>query len=271
MPFSKIQLRLVEDLGVRELLVQDRPHAVGAALGRERQALDAGVGELEHELRREVVEPQRGHRDLVVECRQVVHDPVDLGVVADRGRDEADLARDAAHLARARHDLGAREAAHGQVVVAGPAEAAHARAAARDLDHVLHRHLGVRRQDHRLREAPSRPASRAGARACPGRRRRRRCRRRGSAPRSGTGRRSRPSAGATRGPPAGRSRRAAPPSFAAPSARPRRRRSGPRTGRAAPGSGTSRPRPSTTSGSRGPRSLARSGIPARRSTCSTCR
>ena len=86
---------------------------------------------------------------------------------------------------RARADeLGAREAAHRQVVVARPAEAAHARAAARDLDHVLHRHLGVRREDHRLREAHgARPAALAHD-AGPGRRRRRRCRPRGSGPRS---------------------------------------------------------------------------------------
>ena len=64
------------------------------------------------------------------------------------------------HLARPRDQLGAREAAHRQVVVAGPAEAAHARAAARDLDQVLHRHLGVRREHDRLREAHrARPAA----------------------------------------------------------------------------------------------------------------
>ena len=135
-------------------------HPVGPALGRERQPLDAGVGELQHELRREVVEPQRGDRDLVIHASQVVHDPVDLGMVTDSGRDEADLVRDTAHLARARHELGAGEAPHRQVVVARPAEAAHARAAARDLHHVLHRHLGVRREDHRLREAHrARPAA----------------------------------------------------------------------------------------------------------------
>ncbi len=151
---------LVEDLGVRELLVEDLPHAVGAALGGEGQALDAGVGELEDELRGQVVEPQRGDRDLVVHGREVVHDPVDLGVVADRGRDEADLAGDRPHLARPRHELAPREAADRQVVVAGPAEAAHAGAAARDLHHVLHGHLGVRGEDDRLREAHgARPAA----------------------------------------------------------------------------------------------------------------
>ena len=103
---------LVEDLGVRELLVQDLAHAVAAALGGEGEALDAGVGQLEDELGGEVVEAKRGHGDLVVEAREVVHDGVDLRVVAHRGGDEADLARDLPHLAGAVHDLLAREAAH---------------------------------------------------------------------------------------------------------------------------------------------------------------
>ena len=111
--------------------------------------------------------------------------------------------------ARAVHDLAAREAAHRQVVVAGPAEAAHARAAARDLDHELHRHLGVGRQDHRLGQRHlARPAALADHRSR-GRRRPPRCRRRGSGPRSATGRRSRPSRRAAsrpcRGPSAPRS------------------------------------------------------------------
>ena len=54
----------------------------------------------------------------------------------------------------------AREAPHREVVVARPAEPAHARAAARDLHHELHGHLGVRGEDHGLGEAHgSRPAA----------------------------------------------------------------------------------------------------------------
>ena len=137
------------------------PHAVRAALGGERQALDAGVGELEHEAGRQVVEAQRGDRDLVVHRRQVVDDAVDLRVVADRGRDEADAGSwPGAPRALGPRAPAAREAAHRKVVVARPAEAAHAGAAARDLDHVLHRHLGVGRQHDRLGEAHlARPAA----------------------------------------------------------------------------------------------------------------
>ena len=106
MPFSKIQVALVEDVVVRELLVQDAAHAVGAALGGQGEPVHAGVGELEHELRREVVEAQRGDRDLVVQPGQVVHDAVDLRMVADGGGDEADLVRVTAGTSRARvHDL----------------------------------------------------------------------------------------------------------------------------------------------------------------------
>ena len=112
---------------------------------------------LKTKLGRQVVEAQRGHRDLEAHRRQVVDDAVDLGVVADRRRDEADLVRVGAHLAGAVHDLLAREAAHRKVVVAGPAEAAHAGAAARDLDHELHRHLGVRASGSPTGAAPSCP------------------------------------------------------------------------------------------------------------------
>ena len=236
-----------------------------AALGRERQALHAGVRQLEHEVGRQVVEAQRGHRDLVVHRR-----PGRPRCLRSRGgrrprwtRGRCLLVTDA-HLARARHDLGAREAAHGQVVVAGPAEAAHAGAAARDLHHELHGHLGVRREDGRLRHRHlARPSALAHDRA--------RARRRphgavvvvaNLVPRRDVEavlRLKRLDALARVG---GAHQRIQQPR--APAPRPRPPRSRPRRARAAPGSGRARPRPSGRSGrpARGPR--ARSGMPAMR-------
>ena len=47
-----------QDVFVRELLVQDLPHPVRTAFGGQGQPLDAGVDQLEDELRREVIETQ---------------------------------------------------------------------------------------------------------------------------------------------------------------------------------------------------------------------
>ena len=97
---------------------------------------------------------------------KIVDDLVDLGVIAHRGGDETDLVRELPDLPGTFHDGLAGEAAHREVVVARPAEAAHAGAAARDLDHELHRHLGVRGEDRglgkihgpRIRALPHDPA-----------------------------------------------------------------------------------------------------------------
>jgi hypothetical protein len=95
MPFSKIQRARAKDLA----------HAVGPAFRREREAFDSGIDELEHELGRQVVETQGRHRNLEVERRKVVDDSVDLGVIAHRGGNEADLVRVLPDFLRALHDL----------------------------------------------------------------------------------------------------------------------------------------------------------------------
>ena len=105
MPFSKIQVALSRISAFVNCLLRIRRMRSEPHSGARVRPWTPVSASLKTNCGREVVEPQRGDRDLVVHPREVVHDPVDLGVVADRGRDEADLARERPHLAGPGHEL----------------------------------------------------------------------------------------------------------------------------------------------------------------------
>ena len=134
----------------------------------------------------QIVEPQRRRADGVAHLEEARENALDVRVIAERDRHEADAARVRSRaLARELQDAIGGKRADRQVVVAGPAEAAQVRAAADDFDEEARAELGVGREDarrrridrvgrlqrglaHRQRRVGARPQREAGQRAVGG-------------------------------------------------------------------------------------------------------
>ena len=101
-----------------------------------------------HDRLGQIVEPQRRRADRVAHLEQAREDALDVRVIAQRDRHQADAARVRSRACSAScrmRSVGKR--ADRQVVVAGPAEAAQVRAAADDFDEEARSELGVGRED----------------------------------------------------------------------------------------------------------------------------
>ena len=84
------QLGAVEDLVVRHRLVDDAAQPIGAGFRRDRQRALAALLEQRHDGRREIVEAQRRRADRVAHVLQAAQDVLDVRVIAERDRDQAD-------------------------------------------------------------------------------------------------------------------------------------------------------------------------------------
>ena len=145
------QVGAVEDLVVGDRLVDDAAQPVRTGFGRDRdRALAAGAEDPDDRLG-DVVEAERRRADAVAHFVKPGEDALDLRVIAERDRHEADtVGVNARPLGELQDPLG-RERADRQVVVAGPAEAAQVRAASDDLDEEARSEFGVGREDPRGR------------------------------------------------------------------------------------------------------------------------
>ena len=100
-----------------------------------------------HDRLRQIVEPQRRGADRVAHLDGARENPIDVRMVAERDGHEPDaVGVHARGLGELENAVG-RKRADGQVVVAGPAEAAQVRAAADDFDEEARSELGVGRED----------------------------------------------------------------------------------------------------------------------------
>ena len=141
------QAGAVEDLVVRDGLVDDAAQPIGAGLGRDRDRPLAALAEQADDRLGEIVEAERGRADAVAHLDEPLEDVLDVGVIAERDRHEADAIGVRPRRLGDLEDARRRKRPDGQVVVAGPAEAAEVRAAAHDLDEQPRSELGVGRED----------------------------------------------------------------------------------------------------------------------------
>ena len=192
------QIGAIEDLVVGHGLVDDAAQAIGAGLRRDGDRALAALAQDADDRLGQIVEAQRGRADGVAHLVQPREDALDVRMVAERDRHEPDAARVRPRRVGELEDAVGRKRADGQVVVAGPAEAAQVRAAADDLDEEARAELGVGREDARRRriDRVGRLQRRLSHRQRRVRRRRApctrpACRRRRTAARRTTGRRSR--------------------------------------------------------------------------------
>ena len=94
------EARLLVEHRVGDLLVDVAPQPLVAGLGRDRQRLLALPREHLEDRVLDRVDLDGGERDVVLELRQALEDRDDLGVVADRGGDQARAVRQRPRLAR---------------------------------------------------------------------------------------------------------------------------------------------------------------------------
>ena len=128
------QLGAIQDLVVRDGLVDDAAEPVRAGFRRDGNAALAARPQDSHDRLGQIVEPQRGGADHVAHLEQPRQDAID---VRDGRRARSTRARRGSSGPRGLGELEdaiGRKRADGQVVVAGPAEAAEIRAPAHDFD-----------------------------------------------------------------------------------------------------------------------------------------
>ena len=151
MPVRKMSDGAIEDLVVRDGLVDDAAQPVRAGLGRDRDRPLAALLEQADDRFGQVVEPQRGRADAVAHRDEPLEDRHDVRVIAQRDGDEADALGVRPRGLGQLEDAGGGKRPHGQVVVAGPAESAQIGAAADDFDQQARSELRVGREDRRAR------------------------------------------------------------------------------------------------------------------------
>ena len=148
MPLAKMSSARSRISSLVTVLLMTRRSRSDPVSGRDRDRPLAALAQHPDDRLGQVVEAQRRGADRVAHLEQAGENPLDVGMIAQRDRHEADAARRAARAGFGQlEDAVGRKGAHGQVVVAGPAEAAQVRAAAHDLDEEARAELGVGRED----------------------------------------------------------------------------------------------------------------------------
>ena len=145
------KLRPIENLVVGHGLVDHPPEAVRSSFGRDGHAALAARAEQAHDRLRQVVEPERRRTDRIPHLDQSRQNPLDVGVITQRDRDEPDAAGVPPRVGGQLEDPIGRKRSDGQVVVARPAEPTEVCAPADDLHEEAGAELGVWREDTRRR------------------------------------------------------------------------------------------------------------------------
>ncbi len=151
MPLAKIEIGPIEDLLVRDGLVDDAPEAIRSGLGCDGERSLAALPQQPDDRLGQIVHAERRRADRIAHPGEPRQDAFDLGVVAERDRHQPGAGGVRPRRGGKLEDAIGGERPDRQIVVSGPAEPAQVGASAHDLDEEPRSELGVGREDAGVR------------------------------------------------------------------------------------------------------------------------